>query len=271
MKTNAERARGRTWDLTFIPNTRRKMSRRQKENYRELFDAHGIRFDARPRTMRGSGDDGSASDEASRMKRYETLDWDRAFPGGGGGGEPRRRVLELGCGLGDNLIAAAIEFETYVFLGVEVHRPGVATALGEIEARGLTNAKVCEMDALWLMTGEYVEDASIDECLVHFPDPWRDESGLDRKAHRRIVNETLLTSLERTLRPGTGRLSVATDDDQYARHLERVFEQFARPRGWVRCDPFARFDSKYASRALEEGRSCVDVGFRFHPPSVDVA
>ena len=256
-RTGERGHRRRTWELTYIrPAARAHMSKRQKANVRELYDAHGVRFDA---------SFGRASD-TRRNGALGALDWEEAFGGGagGGGGRARRtRVLELGCGAGDNLVRAAAEYgETHVFLGVDVHRPGIATCLGAIRDGGLTNARCGEIDGLWLLR-DFALERSIDECLVHFPDPWRDDTGRERKAHRRLVNPTLLELLERALVPETGRLSVATDDDQYARHIERVFEEFAQPRGWVRDVPFPRFESKYSTRASEQGRSCVDVAFRW--------
>jgi len=246
--------RTRTWELTYISTTRARVSKRQKQNLRELYDAHGVRFDA---SFGRSG--------RERVHALGALDWDEAFGSAArsDGGERRTRVLELGCGMGDNLVRSASERrESHVFLGVDVHRPGIATCLGAIRDAGLTNARCGEIDGLWLLR-DFALERSIDECLVHFPDPWRDDTGRERKAHRRLVNPTLLKLLERALVPETGRLSVATDDDQYARHIERVFEEFAQPRGWVRDVPFPRFQSKYSTRASEQGRSCVDVAFRW--------
>ena len=203
-----------------------------------------------------------AGQSLNRAALWTTLDYDALFGARGAG---RRRALEVGFGMGDNLLSSAAAFENHVFVGCEVHRPGVAQALMGIEARGLGDrVKVSRADGLWVLDA-YATARSLDEVACHFPDPWRGES----KAHRRLVNPLLFVLLERALRPG-GRLSVATDDAEYAEHVRRVFRDFAQPRGWARCDAFARFDSKYSLKASEEGRECVDFGFRF-PGSIDVA
>ena len=268
----APRSRGRAldrpWHKTYL-DRRARASKAQKRALRELYGAHGVAFDAREarRAREGRGDAGS-DDGASRRARetdaalWTTLDCD-ALCGAGGAG--RGRALEVGFGMGDNLLSSAAAFDDHVFVGCEVHRPGVAQALMGIEARGLGDrVKVSRADGLWVLDA-YATARSLDEVACHFPDPWRGES----KAHRRLVNPLLFVLLERALRPG-GRLSVATDDAEYAEHVRRVFRDFAQPRGWARCDAFARFDSKYSLKASEEGRECVDFGFRF-PGSIDVA
>tara|TARA_B100001540_G_scaffold305609_1_gene316745 strand:- start:1779 stop:2774 length:996 start_codon:yes stop_codon:yes gene_type:complete len=248
---DVRRARGRAmdkaWHRTFI-KTRPRMSARQKKNHRELFPRHGIAFDA------------SVGVGKTRDGRWRVLDYDRAFEGRR---EGRRRVLELGFGLGDNLVESAdVMRETHVFVGAEVHRPGVASALGAIDARGLDNVLVAEIDALWLLR-DFCEESSLEELVIHFPDPWLGEN----KAHRRLVNPMLLELAERALAPN-GRLSVATDADEYKAHVERVFRSFGEPRGWTPDDePFARFESKYSKKARDEGRKTVDYAFRFAKPS----
>ena len=268
----APRSRGRAldrpWHKTYL-DRRAHASKAQKRALRELYGAHGVAFDAREarRAREGRGDAGS-DDGASRRARetdaalWTTLDYDALFGARGAG---RRRALEVGFGMGDNLLSSAAAFDDHVFVGCEVHRPGVAQALMGIEARGFGDrVKVSRADGLWVLDA-YATARSLDEVACHFPDPWRGES----KAHRRLVNPLLFVLLERALRPG-GRLSVATDDAEYAEHVRRVFRDFAQPRGWARCDAFARFDSKYSLKASEEGRECVDFGFRF-PGSIDVA
>ena len=259
---DVRRARGRAmdkaWHRTFI-KTRPRMSANQKKNYRDLFPRYGLAFDAAV----GRDED---EDDVPSDGRWRRLDYDVAFERVRG---TRRRVLELGFGLGDNLVESATAMrETHVFVGCEVHRPGVASALGKIDARGLENVLVAEIDGVWLLRDFCDETSALDELVVHFPDPWRGEN----KAHRRLINPMFIELAERALAPN-GRLSIATDDDGYKAHVERVFE-WCEPRGWTPAtEPFARYESKYSAKARDEGRTCVDYAFRFTKPlsRVDVA
>ena len=269
----APRSRGRAldrpWHKTYL-DRRAHASKAQKRALRELYGAHGVAFDAREarRAREGRGDAGS-DDGASRRARetdaalWTTLDYDALFGARGAG---RRRALEARIRDGRRLAARRRRrCADHVFVGCETHKPGVARALTMIAARDLgARVKVARADGLWVLDA-YATARSLDEVACHFPDPWRGAS----KARRRLVNPLLFSMLETALRPG-GRLSVATDDAEYAAHVERVFRDFAAPRGWTRCDAFARFDSAYSLKAARDGRACVDFGFRFSG-DIDVA
>ena len=61
------------------------------------------------------------------------LAWEREF-------EPDMpRVLEIGFGMGDSLVAMAEADISTAFVGIEVHRPGVGRLLNEVDRKGLTN------------------------------------------------------------------------------------------------------------------------------------
>ena len=257
------RALDRPWHKTWL-DRRAPLSKAQRRALRELGGAHGVEFDAREgrraREGRGDGDARATTNGASRG--VASLDYDALF---GDEAIGRRRALELGFGTGDGLLATAAALPDHVFVGCETHKPGVARALTMIAARDLgARVKVARADGLWVLDA-YATARSLDEVACHFPDPWRGAS----KARRRLVNPLLFSMLETALRPG-GRLSVATDDAEYAAHVERVFRDFAAPRGWTRCDAFARFDSAYSLKAARDGRACVDFGFRFSG-DIDVA
>ena len=263
----APRSRGRAldrpWHKTYL-DRRAHASKAQKRALRELYGAHGVAFDAREarRAREGRGDAGS-DDGASRRARetdaalWTTLDYDALFGARGAG---RRRALEVGFGMGDNLLSSAAAFEDHVFVGCEVHRPGVAQALMGIEARGLGDrVKVSRADGLWVLDA-YATARSLDEVACHFPDPWRGAS----KARRRLVNPLLFVAARN--RAATGRQAVRGDGRRRVRRARGAacFATSRRPRGWARCDAFARFDSAYslkASRATVARASISGFGF----------
>lgn len=224
------------------------MSKAQKANLKRLFDAYGLTF----------------NHDSAVMEVEKTFENTRGHCVGDAG-SGRSLVIELGFGSGESMLeSASRRSETHDYVGVEVHKPGIATALKEIEAMKLNNVRVVNIDGVWLMR-DFIPENSVSECCVYFPDPWTDE----RKAHRRLVNPLLLSLLERVL-VRDGRLSVATDDDNYAAHVERVMRE-ARERGWYPSPDggFDRFESKYSRKGVDEGRSIKEFAYRCAP--IDVA
>eukprot|EP00752_Nemacystus_decipiens_P005652 g5115.t1 len=105
------------------------------------------------------------------------------------------------------------------FVGVEVHKPGVAAALSRLEAEGLSNVKIVQGDAITVLA-DSIEDGALSSCCIFFPDPFPQ----DRDSGRRLVRPLLLSLLSSKLRPG-GLLHVATDVQVYAEHTARVVAQ----------------------------------------------
>ncbi|CAN0237822.1 unnamed protein product, partial [Laminaria digitata] len=107
---------------------------------------------------------------------------------------------------------------------IQVHKPGVATALGKIEAQALTNVRIVQGDVITALS-DHLEDRSLNECCIFFPDPFPGDSDADS---RRLVRPLLLSLLSSKLRPG-GALHLATDVEEYAEHIERVMSATTRP------------------------------------------
>ena len=63
------------------------------------------------------------------------FDWDASFNVSG------PRVLEIGFGMGDSLVAMAEQNPESRYLGIEVHTPGVGKLLADVERRGIRNLK----------------------------------------------------------------------------------------------------------------------------------
>jgi tRNA (guanine-N7-)-methyltransferase len=164
-------------------------------------------------------------------------------------GRDAPRTLEIGFGNGETLACLAQQEPASDFLGVEVHRPGVGHLLLELERRELDNVRVICADAVQLLA-HGLPDASLDRVLVFFPDPW------PKKRHhkRRIVQPALVDQLARTLRPG-GLLHLATDWDDYARHMLEVMGEIARFRNLAGAGAFApRPDYRPVTRFEQRGR-----------------
>ena len=183
------------------------------------------------------------------------LDLDTVF------GRRARRVLEIGIGDGETLLALAAAHPDTDFLGVEVHRPGVGHCLLGIEAASLGNVRLVAHDAVEVLEHQ-LPDASLDELLLYFPDPW------PKKRHhkRRIVQPGFVELVARKLRPG-GVFRLATDWAPYATHMLEVLRESASfanasPAGDYVPRPGSRPLTKFERRGERLGHEVFDLEFR---------
>ena len=140
----------------------------------------------------------------------ERIDLDALF------GRVAPRTLEIGFGNGESLIALASAHPGRDYLGIEVHRPGVGHLLLRCEAERLGNVRALCRDAVEVLE-QRIADASLDELLLYFPDPWHKK----RHHKRRIVQPQFVALMARKLRPG-GVLRMATDWQHYAEQMLAV-------------------------------------------------
>lgn len=117
--------------------------------------------------------------------------------------------VEVGSGKGLFLRTAAAQRPDVDFLGIEVARKYAQAAAAALAKRGLGNATVVAGDALRVFA-ELLPDASLAAVHVYFPDPWWKK----RHRKRRVMCETLLRDVQRTLLPG-GLLHFWTDVEEY--------------------------------------------------------
>ena len=148
-----------------------------------------------------------AIDLTGRLKTFDELPrpWDAAALFG------RAAALEVEVGTGKGLFlrsAAAARPESD-FLGIEVARKYAQFAAAGLVKAGLLNAVVVHGDALRVFP-ELLPDESLAAVHVYFPDPWWKK----RHRKRRVMRESLLRDIERTLLPG-GSLHFWTDVEEY--------------------------------------------------------
>jgi tRNA (guanine-N7-)-methyltransferase len=170
-------------------------------------------------------------------------------------------TLEIGFGNGAALAILAARFPERDFVGIEVHRPGVGHLLRLLEDGDMRNVRVIREDAATVLA-EYIPNASLDEVLLWFPDPW------PKKRHhkRRLVQPEFVRRLRDCIAPG-GRLHLATDWEDYAQHMLAMVEsvgEFANEAGLGQFspDPANRPSTRFEQRGRRLGHQVFDLLYR---------
>ena len=126
------------------------------------------------------------------------------------------RVLEIGFGMGESLVAMAQANPGMDYIGVEVHSPGIGNILKLAALAGIDNLRLYECDAKDVLQ-QAIRDDSLDRIQVFFPDPWHKK----RHHKRRLIQPEFVQTLRERLRTG-GVLHLATDWKPYALQMMEV-------------------------------------------------
>ena len=92
-----------------------------------------------------------------------------------------------------------------IFLGVEVHTPGVGGLLKLIGENSLKNVRIIQHDVVDVLNN-MIADTSLDGVHIFFPDPWHKK----RHHKRRLIQAEFVKLICSKLKP-SGYLHVATD------------------------------------------------------------
>ena len=174
--------------------------------------------------------------------------------------------MEIGIGNGDALIQMAESDPRSLYLGIDVHEPGIGRCLNQIVEHELDNLRLIRHDAVEVLR-DMVERESLDRLLLFFPDPWHKK----RHHKRRIVNPGFRDLVYRALKPG-GVIHVATDWQDYA---EWIAEQFLGDDRFLNqgdasgyCEtPAYRPQTRFERRGLRLGHGVWDLMFAKKPGS----
>lgn len=179
-------------------------------------------------------------------------------------GEYDALKLEIGIGNGDALISMAQNDPQSMYLGVEVHEPGVGRCLANIHQHGLPNVRLIRHDAIEVLQ-HMLPPRSLDRVFLFFPDPWHKK----RHHKRRIVNARFRDLLAVLLKPG-GCLHMATDWQEYAEYMAAELLSDARymnkgdTRGYAQR-PVYRPATRFENRGLKLGHGVWDLIFELKP------
>lgn len=219
--------------------------------------------------------------EVARGAGWTTVAEEFAFSPAAAFGREAPLVVEIGCGTGDQIVAAAAARPDENFLALEVWQPGIAKLVSRAAEAGVDNLRVIEADAAQALP-IILEDGAAHEVWTFFPDPWRKA----RHRKRRLVSPAFAEQITRILAEG-GLWRLATDWDDYAWQMRDVIEaagSLENPYAGENPDPedpeptrggFAprfqgRIQTRFETRGLEAGRRIHDlVAVRLPEASAD--
>ncbi|MGY0400240.1 MAG: tRNA (guanosine(46)-N7)-methyltransferase TrmB [Ostreibacterium sp.] len=169
-------------------------------------------------------------------------------------------VFEIGFGNGDTFIEMARNSPDTLFIGAEVHKPGIGRVLMLAKQYGLSNIRIIEYDAVAFIE-KMLPKHSIDRVHIFFPDPWHKK----RHFKRRLIQLDFCQQLYRVLKPA-GILHIATDWVPYAEHCVAVineldfFENLSQNGHYI-TKPDYRPETKFERRGLSLGHEVRELYF----------
>lgn len=134
-------------------------------------------------------------------------------------GRDANTVVEIGFGMGKSLVEMADAAPEVNFLGIEVHRPGVGSCIGDAGEKQLSNIRLMEYDAVEVLKN-MLQDQSLHRVQLYFPDPWHKK----RHHKRRIVQPEFVELVRQKLAIG-GTFHMATDWEPYAESMLEIMKE----------------------------------------------
>ncbi len=176
-------------------------------------------------------------------------------------GDYQKVVLEIGFGNGESFVKMAKNAPDTLFIGAEVHRPGVGHALMLANKEGVNNIRIIEYDAVAFIE-KMLPDDCIDRVQVFFPDPWHKK----RHFKRRLIQAEFCKKLQRIMKTGA-ILHIATDWVPYAEHCVEVINELdflenTATNGDYVEKPEYRPLTKFEQRGVKLGHEVRDMCFK---------
>ncbi len=165
-------------------------------------------------------------------------------------------VVEIGSGVGEATVALAAARPDVNVLAFEVWRPGVASTLDRLAEAGVTNVRLCSVDAAWCLEHLFA-DGALHELWTFFPDPWHKT----RHHKRRLVSERFASVAAHRLAVG-GWWRLATDWADYAEQMQQLLDAEPLLRGGVVSRWDDRPVTKFERKGVAAGRAIVDLAYQ---------
>ena len=168
-------------------------------------------------------------------------------------------VIDIGFGMGQEMINYASTHSETNILGIEVYKPAIGSVLREINTKELKNLRLVVGDALTVVK-DFVPSNSIKEFHIYFPDPWPKK----RHCKRRLIDNEFSKILIDKLNHG-GFLKSATDNYGYAHQILCCFTSqklLTNTANGFAERPIDRHYSKFEKKALQKNSSIYEICFK---------
>jgi tRNA (guanine-N7-)-methyltransferase len=168
-------------------------------------------------------------------------------------------VLEIGFGMGHATAHIAALQPGTLFIGCEVHEPGVGALLKLIGELGLDNVRIVQHDAVEVLR-HMIAPGTLHGAHIFFPDPWHKK----RHHKRRLIQPPFVHLLAERIAPG-GYIHCATDWQPYAEQMLTVLSAeplLTNTAANYAPRPAYRPETKFERRGLRLGHGVWDLVFR---------
>ena len=117
-------------------------------------------------------------------------------------------VLEIGFGLGENLLFQATKYPKNYFIGIDPFINGVANVIQKAKELNLNNVSILDMPVQKVL--DNFSDNFFSKVFVLFPDPWMK----NKQKKRRLLNYLFLEKILKKMKVKSSFI-FATDDQDY--------------------------------------------------------
>jgi tRNA (guanine-N(7)-)-methyltransferase len=117
-------------------------------------------------------------------------------------------VLEIGFGLGENLLFQATKYPKNHFIGIDPFINGVANVIQKAKELNLNNISILDMPVQKVL--DNFSDNFFSKVFVLFPDPWMK----NKQKKRRLLNYLFLEKILKKMKVKSSFI-FATDDQDY--------------------------------------------------------
>ena len=133
----------------------------------------------------------------------------------------KKIAIEIGHGMGENLLNLAYKNKEKIFIGIDPFKNGLANIAKEVFKKKIKNIYIFPY-VLEKFFDKY-NKIEFNEIYVLFPDPW------PKKKHkkRRLVNENLLTNISSKLKK-KGKFFFRTDNLEYYNNVIKIIRKLIR-------------------------------------------
>ncbi len=165
-------------------------------------------------------------------------------------------ILDIGFGDGDFTIFLADQFENHKIIASEVYKSGIGSLIGKLKSNSIDSVKIFDGDIRDLIVAS--DKPIFDKVFVMFPDPWQKA----RHHKRRLINPFFFEVLKPHLKTDA-EIFISTDWENYAetiRELQNVATDLRFTEG---KHPETSFVTRFAKRAIQEGRTITNFKISF--------